>query len=92
MNATISSTSTRVSGDSWGSDMPFSAPGPVVGDQPFVVALGDSIIGLHAQSDIVKRMIALYRETDAKVVVAFEEVPAADVDRFGIAKPARANR
>ena len=27
-----------------------------VGDQPFVVALGDSIIGLHAQSEVVRRM------------------------------------
>src|SRR6476620_5672911 len=30
---------------------------PVVGDQAFVVALGDSIIGLHAQSDIVRRLV-----------------------------------
>src|SRR5262249_44821041 len=29
---------------------------PLVGAQPFVVALGDSIIGLNAQSDIVRRM------------------------------------
>src|SRR4051812_16475937 len=29
----------------------------LVGDQPFVVALGDSIIGLHAESDIVRRMV-----------------------------------
>src|SRR6266513_2587159 len=30
---------------------------PLVGDQPFVVALGDSIIGRNAQSDIVRRMV-----------------------------------
>ena len=29
---------------------------PLVGSQPFVVALGDSIIGLNAESDIVRRM------------------------------------
>ena len=27
-----------------------------VGDRPFVVALGDSIIGMHAESDVVMRM------------------------------------
>ena len=32
-----------------------------VGNRPFVVALGDSIIGLHAESDVVRRMIALLR-------------------------------
>ena len=29
---------------------------PFVGSQPFVVALGDSIIGMHAESDVVRRM------------------------------------
>src|SRR5512134_804257 len=29
---------------------------PFVGNQPFVVALGDSILGLHAQSDVMRRM------------------------------------
>ncbi len=32
-----------------------------VGDQPFVVALGDSIIGMNAQSDVVQRMTECYR-------------------------------
>src|SRR6478672_11487971 len=35
-----------------------------VGDQPFVVALGDSIIGMHAESDVVARMTQCYREKD----------------------------
>lgn len=60
---------------------------PLVGNQPCVVALGDSIIGLHAKSDIVARMIEQYESTAADVVVAFEEVPARDVVRYGIAKP-----
>ena len=33
-----------------------------VGDQPFVVALGDSIIGMNAQSDVVQRMIHCFDE------------------------------
>jgi len=59
-----------------------------VGNQPFVVALGDSIIGLHAQSDVVRRMTACYEERRADAVIAFEEVPRAEVRRYGIAKPA----
>ena len=60
---------------------------PFVGDQPFVVALGDSIIGMHAESDVVRRMIQCYREQDAAAVIAFEEVPPGDVSHYGIAQP-----
>jgi UTP--glucose-1-phosphate uridylyltransferase len=59
-----------------------------VGNQPFVVALGDSIIGMHAESDVVQRMTRSYEEHDAAAVIAFEEVPHADVSQYGIAKPA----
>jgi len=58
-----------------------------VGDQPFVVALGDSIIGMHAQSDIVRRMIRCFEANAATAVIAFEEVPRAEVFRYGVAKP-----
>jgi UTP--glucose-1-phosphate uridylyltransferase len=60
---------------------------PLVGCQPFVVALGDSIIGLNAQSDIVARMTEQFEATKADVVVAFEEVPRDEVFRYGIAQP-----
>jgi UTP--glucose-1-phosphate uridylyltransferase len=58
-----------------------------VGSQPFVVALGDSIIGMHAESDVVQRMTRCYHERDAAAVIAFEEVPHDDVSQYGIAKP-----
>jgi len=58
-----------------------------VGDQPFVVALGDSIIGMNAQSDMVQRMKQCYVEKDAAAVIAFEEVPRSEVYRYGIAAP-----
>jgi UTP--glucose-1-phosphate uridylyltransferase len=58
-----------------------------VGNQPFVVALGDSIIGLHAESDVVDRMTRCYRERDAAAVIAFEEVAADEVSQYGIARP-----
>ena len=60
---------------------------PLVRDEPFVVALGDSIIGVNAQSDIVHRMVELFKSEQADAVVAFEEVPREDVFRYGIAEP-----
>jgi UTP--glucose-1-phosphate uridylyltransferase len=58
-----------------------------VGNQPFVVALGDSIIGMHAESDVVQRMTRCYQDKDAAAVIAFEEVPPHDVSQYGIAQP-----
>ena len=58
-----------------------------VGTQPFVVALGDSIIGMHAESDVVRRMTRCYHERQAAAVIAFEEVSHAEVSSYGIAKP-----
>ncbi|HXG10197.1 MAG TPA: UTP--glucose-1-phosphate uridylyltransferase [Gemmataceae bacterium] len=60
---------------------------PLVGNQPFVVALGDSIIGVNAQSDIVRRMIEEFERSKADAVIAFETVPREDVVHYGIAKP-----
>jgi len=59
-----------------------------VGNQPFVVALGDSIIGLKAESDVVQRMQACFTENDCAVVIAFETVPWDEVHQYGIAHPA----
>jgi UTP--glucose-1-phosphate uridylyltransferase len=56
----------------------------LVGDQPFVIALGDSIIGLRADSDIVKRLIEVYERGVADVVVALEEVSPEEVSLSGI--------
>jgi UTP--glucose-1-phosphate uridylyltransferase len=60
---------------------------PLVGQQPFVVALGDSIIGVNAQSDIVRRMTEQFEREKADAVIAFEEVPREEVVQYGIAKP-----
>ena len=58
-----------------------------VGNQPFVVALGDSIIGMHAESDVVERMTRCFHEKRAAAVIAFEEVPSHEVSQYGIAQP-----
>ncbi len=60
---------------------------PMVGDQPFVVALGDSIIGLNAASRVVASMIERFEALEADAVVALEEVPRHEVVHYGIAKP-----
>ena len=60
---------------------------PVVGDQPFVVALGDSIIGMHAESEVVKTMIEKFEASRAAAVIAFEEVAPEEVVHYGIAQP-----
>lgn len=61
---------------------------PFVGNNPFAVALGDSIIGLNAESGIVRRMADLFFERSADAVVAFEEVALEDIHHYGVAKPA----
>jgi UTP--glucose-1-phosphate uridylyltransferase len=60
---------------------------PVVDDQPFVVALGDSILGLDPPSTVVREMIRHFESAGADGVVALEEVPPADVVRYGVARP-----
>lgn len=63
---------------------------PFVSDQPFVVALGDSIIGLHGQSRVVEQMVQVCNERNVEIVVAFEELESRDeVSHYGIAQPGR---
>jgi UTP--glucose-1-phosphate uridylyltransferase len=58
-----------------------------VGNEPFVVALGDSIIGLNRQSDVVRRMRQVFDDKQAAAVIALEDVPREEVRHYGIAQP-----
>ncbi len=60
---------------------------PVVGKNSFVVALGDSVIGLHAQSRVLHTMIERFELLRADAVIALEPVAPAEVVHYGIAKP-----
>ncbi len=60
---------------------------PFIGNQPFAVALGDSIIGLKAKSDVLGRMTECFLENKAEAVIAFTEVPRHRVSYYGVAKP-----
>lgn len=58
------------------------------GDRPFVVALGDSIVGLHGSSRLVGRMVKCFREGGADCAVAVEEVPIQSVSQYGVVQAA----
>jgi UTP--glucose-1-phosphate uridylyltransferase len=57
------------------------------GTEPFVVALGDSIIGRHQPSLIVQRLIEAFETHGAACAIAVEEVPPSQVSMYGIVKP-----
>jgi UTP--glucose-1-phosphate uridylyltransferase len=57
------------------------------GEEPFLVALGDSILGLNAVSKAVGRMADVFEAKRASCVIAVEEVPAEDTRHYGIVQP-----
>jgi UTP--glucose-1-phosphate uridylyltransferase len=57
------------------------------GEEPFLVALGDSILGLHAKSNVVARLAELFESEQASCVVAVEEVAREQTGFYGIVKP-----
>jgi UTP--glucose-1-phosphate uridylyltransferase len=58
------------------------------GEEPFVLALGDSIIGLNAVSRAVSRMAEVFDSTRASCVIAVEEVPREETAHYGVVQPA----
>ena len=57
------------------------------GVEPFVVALGDSIIGRHTPSTIVRTLVNAFEEQEAACAIAVEEVPIEQAPLYGIVKP-----
>ncbi len=60
---------------------------PWVQDRSFVVALGDCLIGLPGQHNIMPQMLERYVKFDAEAMISFQSVPSHLVGRYGIAKP-----
>ncbi|HUT64046.1 MAG TPA: sugar phosphate nucleotidyltransferase [Anaerolineae bacterium] len=58
-----------------------------VGNESFVVALGDSVIRGGSHSSLLRRMIEIHEREGAGATVAFMEVEESDVRKYGIAKP-----
>jgi len=61
-----------------------------VGDEHFVVCLGDSIILSRGESNLLERMLDCHVSNGAAATVALEEVPAENIHRYGAVKPADA--
>jgi UTP--glucose-1-phosphate uridylyltransferase len=57
------------------------------GEEPFLVALGDSILGLHAKSNVIARLAEVFESKHASCVVAVEEVPHQETAHYGIVQP-----
>ncbi len=57
------------------------------GEEPFLVALGDSILGLNAVSRAVSRMAEVFEARRASCVIAVEEVPREETRHYGIVQP-----
>jgi len=57
------------------------------GEEPFLVALGDSILGLNAVSRAVSRMADVFDSKRASCVIAVEEVPREETSHYGIVQP-----
>lgn len=57
------------------------------GEKPFLVALGDSILGLNAVSQAVGRMADVFDSKRASCVIAVEEVPLVETSHYGIVQP-----
>jgi UTP--glucose-1-phosphate uridylyltransferase len=60
---------------------------PLVDRSNFVLALGDSIIGVGGNSDIVPRLIAEFESSAADAVIAIEPVSTEHVEQSGIVVP-----
>ncbi|GGA08687.1 UTP--glucose-1-phosphate uridylyltransferase [Paenibacillus marchantiophytorum] len=58
-----------------------------IGDEPFAVLLGDDI--LQSSPPGLKQMMNIYEQTGSSVI-AVQEVPWADVSKYGIVSPAAA--
>jgi UTP--glucose-1-phosphate uridylyltransferase len=53
-------------------------------DRPFIVALGDSILGMHGKSRMVSELVRVYEERSADCVIAVQEVPLEKTSQYGI--------
>lgn len=60
-----------------------------VGDDPFLVCLGDCIIKSDTSDSLLRRLIHTHETHNAAASIAFEEVSLEKVSRYGIAKPRR---
>lgn len=59
-----------------------------VGDEPFVVAFGDTIIRSEGRQTLLQRLIQAHLQSNAACTLSVEEVSPEDVYRYGVVRPA----
>lgn len=59
-----------------------------VGQEHFVVALGDCVITSDTRASLLRRMLELHEGCDAAATIAVQRVPPEDTSRYGIVAPA----
>ena len=67
---------------------------PFVKGHRFVVALGDTILGLHHKAETLRRMIRIFEQQadSVKAVIAFDQVAEDEVVNYGIAAVKKSGR
>ena len=58
-----------------------------INNEPFIIALGDSIIHSEENECLLQRMLNTYAEHDNSLILGTREVPLEEVSRYGIVKP-----
>lgn len=58
-----------------------------INNEPFIIALGDSIIHSEENQCLLQRMINTYADHNNSLVLGTREVPLEQVSRYGIVKP-----
>ncbi len=58
-----------------------------VGDEPFLVAYGDTIITSQQRPSLIQRMLEDHLDSGARATLAVETVRREDVQRYGIVQP-----
>lgn len=59
-----------------------------IGDSPFAVALGDSVITTDQPVLPFCRVLETYERTDAAGVIVVQKAPLSEISRYGVVKPA----
>jgi UTP--glucose-1-phosphate uridylyltransferase len=58
-----------------------------VGNDPFIVALGDAVIHSSERTPLLARMLQQYQEHPGSIILGTREVPVDAVSKYGIIKP-----
>jgi UTP--glucose-1-phosphate uridylyltransferase len=61
-----------------------------INNEPFIIALGDSVIYSEEESPLLERMILQHDDNANSIILGTREVPLEDVYRYGIVKPKQA--